>query len=139
MPKRVGKNTPTTQRTRALIALWERDGRSLVDLAKRIGRDNRSIVSEWKAGRSEPDVDDFAKLCYALGKKVDEVIALDEATLAELTAKPEPLIAAVEHLDAARRLIAEAQEAEALARLARAGEGRTEKGSTRPKSEWYSG
>lgn len=128
MGKRVGKDTDTTHRTQALIALAERRGISQAELGRRVGR-KRSIVNEWKAGRAEPDVQTFAKLCRALDLSVDDALGVAPE---RWFGRPE-VEQAVVHLDEARRLLAVAQEAEAVSKLARAGEERVANESTRAK------
>jgi transcriptional regulator with XRE-family HTH domain len=96
---RVGKNTETTRRVKALLALAERKGLTQAELARQIGR-QRSIISEWKAGRAEPDVATFGRLCLVLEVSADSVLGLTVAdderpTRRELDEVVEQLLGAV--------------------------------------------
>jgi len=105
---RIGKNTEITRRVKALLALAERKGLTQAELARRIDR-NRSIISEWKAGRAEPDIATFARLCAELRITVDQALGLDDAAVATLAAlSDKELIALESSLRQAHELVSNA-------------------------------
>lgn len=80
---------------------------SQADLAKSLNR-SRSALSEWKAGRSEPDLATFAKLCTLLGVSADWVLGLEAKAKSPVS---RPLVAAIE----GKSVIDESRLAEAIA------------------------
>ena len=85
----------------------ENSDRLQKDLATALNR-SPSVLSEWKAGRSEPDLATFAKLCSLLGVSADWVLGLEAK--AKIPSS-RPLVMAIEGKSA----IDESRLAEAIA------------------------
>lgn len=85
---------------RRLADLIDDSEHSEAEIADELGR-SRTAVYEWKAGRSEPDLTTFAKLCRLLNVSADDLLevkprgGLPQARLVELAG----------YLEAARQLV----------------------------------
>lgn len=62
-----------------LRAAIERSDLSQTYLAGKLHR-SRSAISEWKSGRSEPDLQTFVQLCALLGRSADDVLGITRPT-----------------------------------------------------------
>jgi transcriptional regulator with XRE-family HTH domain len=66
--------------------LLDRESMTQAALARLVNR-SRSAVSEWKAGRSEPDLETTAKICVAFDVSADWLLGISaEADVAEASA-----------------------------------------------------
>lgn len=91
-----------------LRAAIERSDFSQTYLADKLHR-SRSAISEWKSGRSEPDLATFAQLCKLLGRSADDVLGItrpapSQADLSEVAAHIQAAAAVmVDYVDDSQR------------------------------------
>lgn len=74
--------------TERLARLLTDHERTQSDLARELNK-SRTALSEWKAGRSQPDLETFARLCQLLGVSADEVLGLTPTAAGNRPGRPE--------------------------------------------------